>query len=266
MEAGEGPGKDPSRWDVKSEVRDLCQAFADGLRDSLREKLHAVYVYGAVTFPETVYTGDVDFHVIVTESPTEAERAAILGLHDRLARDFPPLGAELDGYYILLDDARGTARPRHLLYPDVVDDSWALHRAHLLAGRCIVLHGPDPKTIYVPPTRSEIEGALRGELDYVEAHLAQYPAYCVLNLCRLMYSRETGDVVTSKAAAAAWALDRLPAWRSLIEAARRSYAHEDTAEDRAALSRDVRSFYGFGCTHIAALSGKGPSAPRRGER
>lgn len=245
MEAGEGPGKDPSRWDVKSEVRDLCQAFADGLRDSLREKLHAVYVYGAVTFPETDYTGDVDFHVIVMEPPTEAERAAILGLHDRPARDFPPLGSELDGYYILLDDARGTARPRHLLYPDVVDDSWALHRAHILAGRCIILYGPDPKTIYVPPTQSEIEGALRGELDYVVAHLVQYPAYCVLNLCRLMYSHETGDVVTSKAASAAWASVRLPTWRPLIDAARRSYAHEDTAEDRLSLSTGVGTFYEF---------------------
>jgi hypothetical protein len=245
MEAGEGPGKDPSRWDVKSEVRDLCQAFADGLRDSLREKLHAVYVYGAVTFPETDYTGDVDFHVIVMEPPTEAERVAILGLHDRLVRDFPPLGSELDGYYILLDDARGTARPRHLLYPDVVDDSWALHRAHILAGRVIVLHGPDPRTIYAAPSWPEINDALRGELDYVEAHLAQYPAYCVLNLCRLMYSYETGDVVTSKAAAASWAMDRFAARRPLIEAARRSYAREDTAEDRLALSTGVGTFYEF---------------------
>jgi len=245
MEAGEGPGKDPSRWDVKSEVRGLCQPFADGLQNSLREKLHAVYVYGAVTFPETDYTGDVDFHVIVTEPPTETERAALLGLHDRLAREFPPLGAELDGYYILLADARRSERPRHLLFPDLVDDSWALHRAHILAGRCIVLHGPNPKTIYVPPTRSEIVDALRGELDYVADHLAQYPAYCVLNLCRLMYSHETGDVVTSKTASAAWASVRLPAWRPLIVAARRTYAHEDTAEDRLSLSTGVEAFYEF---------------------
>ena len=250
----------------RDEIRDLCTAFLEGLESILGAKLHAVYLYGAVTFPETDYTGDVDFHVIVTGLPTEAERAALLGLHDRLARDFPPLGAELDGYYILLADARRSERPRHRLFPDFVDDSWALHRAHILAGRCIVLRGPDPRTIYVPPSWLELEKALDGELDYVANHLAQYPAYCVLNLCRLMYSHETGDVVTSKAAAAAWAIERLPAWRSLIEAARRSYAHEDTAEDRVALSRDVRSFYGFGCAHIAALSGKGPSAPRRVER
>jgi hypothetical protein len=234
----------------RDEIRDLCTAFLEGLESILGAKLHAVYLYGAVTFPETDYTGDVDFHVIVTEPPTEAERAALLGLHDRLARDFPPLGAELDGYYILLADARRSERPRHLLFSNLVDDSWALHRAHLLAGRCIVLHGPDPKTIYVPPTRSEIEDALRGELDYVEAHLAQYPAYCVLNLCRLMYSHETRDVVTSKAAAASWAMDRFAAWRPLIEAARRSYAREDTAEDRDLLAGSVRASFGFSVAFI----------------
>jgi len=210
-----------------------------------REKLHAVYVYGAVTFPETDYTGDVDFHVIVTEPLTEAERAALLGLHDRLARDFPPLGAELDGYYILLADARRSERPRHLVFADLVDDSWALHRAHILAGRCIILHGPDPKTIYVPPPWLELEKARDGELDYVAKHLAQYPAYCVLNLCRLMYSHEIGDVVTSKVASATWASERLPLWRSLVDAARRAYAHEDTAEDRLALSTGVGTFYEF---------------------
>jgi hypothetical protein len=252
--------------EIRLEIRGLCREFCDGLERALRDNLYAVYVYGAVTFPETMHTGDVDFHVILSTPPAEAGRVAVLGLHDRLAREFPPLGAELDGYYILLADARRSERPRHLLFPDLVDDSWALHRAHILAGRCIVLRGPDPKTIYVPPSWLELEQALDGELDYVANHLTQYPAYCVLNLCRLMYSHETGDVVTSKAAAAAWGLDRLPAWRSLIEAARRSYAHEDTAEDRAALSRDVRSFYGFGCADIAALSGKGPSARRRGGR
>jgi hypothetical protein len=251
---------------MRPEIRELCLAFCDGLRDALREKLCAVYVYGAVTFPETKHTGDVDFHVILASSPTAAESAALLALHERLAQAFPPLGAELDGYYILESAARGSTPPQHLLFPHLSDESFALHRAHMLAGRVLILYGPDPREIYAAPAWVELAKALDGELDYVAEHLRQYPAYCVLNLCRLMYSHETRDVVTSKAASAAWGIERLPAWRSLIEAARRCYAHEDTAEDRAALSRGVRSFYGFGCAHIAALSGKGPLAPRRGER
>jgi hypothetical protein len=251
---------------VHGQVRDLCNAFCVGLLDMLGGKLHAICVYGAVTFPETEHTGDVDFHVILASPPTAAERAALLALHDRLGREFPPLGAELDGYYILLEHARRSEPPQHLLFPDLVDDSWALHRAHILSGRVIVLFGPDPKTIYVAPTRRELEEALDGELKYVARHLSQYPAYCVLNLCRLLYSWEAQDVVTSKAASAVWALERLPAWRSLIEAAQRSYAHEDTAADRDALLCGVPSFYDFVRTGIDAERGKDPSAMRRGER
>lgn len=237
--------------EMRSEIRELCWAFRDGLRDVLRDGLHAVYVYGAVTFPETTHTGDVDFHAILSQPPTSAERAALLALHERLAAEFPPLGAELDGYYILLDDARGTASPQHLLFPHLFDDSFALHRAHILAGRVIALFGPDPMTIYVAPTWTELEAALNGELAYVANHLTQYPAYCVLNLCRLLYSWEMRDVVTSKAASAVWALEHLPAWRPLIGAARASYAHADTAAHRALLSDQVDTFYRFSVTSIA---------------
>lgn len=238
---------------VRSEVRDLCDAFVVGLRDTGDGKLHAVYVYGAVTFPETENTGDVDFHVILTAPPDDAERAALLELHERLAREFPPLGAELDGYYILLADARGRARPHHLLFPEIADESWALHRAHILAGRVIVLHGPDPKTIYAPPSWPELAEALDGELDYVTRHLEQYPAYCVLNLCRLLYSWETRDVVTSKAASAAWARTRVPDRASLIDLALKSYAQQASSEDCRALECGATDFHAYARGRIESL-------------
>lgn len=228
------------------DIRDLCQAFLQGLRDALGAKLYGLYLYGAVAFPDAGPTGDVDFHAILTEPPSDAERAAVEQLHTRL-------GGELDGYYILLEDARQTAPPGHQLLPHVVDNSWALHRAHIRAGRCIVLHGPDPLQIYPPASWSELEGALQGELDYVEKHLDDYPAYCILNLCRLMYSFETRDVVTSKAAAAAWAWDAFPRWRRHIEAAKRSYAREATAQDEAFMRSEVHALFGFACDRIQEM-------------
>ncbi len=236
----------------RPEIRDLCRAFVDGLRDVVGDKLYAVYVYGALTFPETMHTGDVDFHAILSATPSESERATLLALHERLAREFPPLGAELDGYYILLGDARGSTPPRHLLFPHLVDDSWALHRAHILAGRCIVLCGPDPATLYAAPTWTEVAQALDGELDYVARHLEQYPDYCVLNLCRLAYSWETGDVVTSKAAAAAWASHRFPTWRPLVDLALKSYAKQSSDADRERLRAGVADLYSIATREIDA--------------
>lgn len=235
---------------IPDEFQALCQALLDGLDAALGDKLVGIYLYGALTFPEGGSTGDIDFHVILRDALDEGQRTAVNDLHATLARDFPPLGAELDGYYILLADARQTSPPQHHLLPEIVDNSWALHRAHILAGRCFVLRGPDPRDIFPPATWPELESALYGELDYVKNHLADYPAYCVLNLCRLIYSFETKDVVVSKRGAAAWAYDALPQWRPHIEAARRSYDGRATTQDRELLRSEVKGLYDFACRRI----------------
>ncbi len=167
----------------------------------------------------------------------------------------------LDGYYILLQDARQTSPPRHQLLPGVRDDSWALHRQHMRAGRCIVLQGPEPRQVYPPASWPELASALQGELDYVEKHLDEYPQYCVLNLCRLIYSYGTRDVVISKRKAATWACDAFPQWRALIEAARRAYDRQATTLDRELLQSAVRSFFDFACQRIQESLGATGAAP-----
>lgn len=231
--------------DTPAHVSDLCQALLRGLVTTLGDTLYGVYLYGAIAFPEGGATGDIDFHAILKEAPGEQEKAALQRLHAALAREFPPLGGELDGYYILLDDARRPSPPRHLLLPAVCDNSWALHRAHIRAGRCIVLYGPDPAQVYPPASWPELECALWGELRYVEAHLADYPAYCILNLCRLMYSFRTRDVVVSKRASAAWARAELPEWTAHVDAALRSYDGQATVADKASLEGMARELFAF---------------------
>jgi hypothetical protein len=243
-------------------MRGLCGALLSGLNAALEEKLFGLYVYGAAAFPDSLPTGDLDFHVILREPLTDQERIAVNDLHAALAREFPPLGGELDGYYILLEEARQTSPPTHQLRTDLVDSSWALHRQHIRAGRCIVLHGPDPKEVYPPAAWPELEDALNGELRYVEQYLGVYPDYCILNLCRLMYSFQTQDVVISKAGAAAWALDAFPQWRRHIELAMMSYAGKATPEDREFMLAEVESLYRFACAHIeASRSNRGAGGP-----
>lgn len=233
-----------------AEIADLCQALVHGLNQVLGDKLYGVYVYGAAAFPDSVPTRDIDFHVILRTTLTDAEKTALGDLHATLAREFPPLGAELDGYYLLLAQARQRSVPTHQLRTDLVDASWALHRAHIRAGRCIVLRGPDPKALYPAATWPELEDALCEELQFVERHLAEYPDYCILNLCRLMYSFQTQDVVISKTAAAAWALATVPQWTRHIELAIKSYARQATTQDRQFMMAEVAEFYRFAYQHI----------------
>jgi hypothetical protein len=125
------------------------------------------------------------------------------------------------------------------------DTSWALHRAHIRAGRYIALHGPDPTEIYLPAEWAEIKEALESELRYVEDHLDQYPDYCILQLCRLIYSYHTKDVVTSKAQAAVWAITALPDWRQLVELARESYPGQATPTARQSMVAQIKPFLEF---------------------
>jgi len=240
---------------LSEEVDTISQAFLDGLKRVLGEKLHGAYIYGAAAFPDAVPTGDIDFHVILKSELTDDERSDLERFHESLADQFPPLGGELDGYYILLADARREPPPRSQMWKRATDESWALHREHILAGRCIVLHGPEPAEIYPPASWSEIESALIGELEYVRSHLDECPDYCILNLCRLIYSFETRDVVVSKARASDWAYDALPAWRQYIALARKSYARQATADDRSSMLAEVGKFLDFARARIEQARG-----------
>lgn len=242
--------------DIPHEIRGLCQALVDGLSAVLGDKLYGVYLYGAWAFPESGATGDVDLHVILNNAPDDSEKSALNRLHRALAGDYPQIGEELDAYYLLLEEARRTTPPRHQLLDDVADKSWALHRAHIRAGRCIVLQGPDPRKIYPEASWPELERALQGELDYVAEHLDLYPAYCVLNLCRLIYSFKTRDVVVSKIESARWADRAFPDWQPHIEAAKRSYAGRATAEDRELLKSEVGGFFNFARRRIEEIRGR----------
>lgn len=244
---------------ISQQIKTISQAFVDGLKAILGEKLYGAYIYGAVVFPDAVPTKDIDFHVILKSSLTLDEKSQIEEFHESLAQKFPPLGGAFDGYYILLEDALRKTPPRSQLWNRATDTSWALHREHILAGRHIILYGPEPKEIYLPTAWPELETALYSELDYIENHLQDYPDYCILNLCRLIYSFETRDVVISKAHASEWASNALPQWRRHIELARKSYACKAAPEDRQFLLAEVGKFYVFAKGRIERASKKSTS-------
>lgn len=241
---------------LPTQLEALAAAFVQGLDGVLGGKLHAVYVLGAIAFPEGDASGDVDFHVMVRERLTPEEKAGLQELHAALARDYPPAGADMDGYYLLLEEARRSAPPEHQFLPGVFDSSWALHCAHVHGGRTIRLRGPDPREIYPMVSWPDVEAALWGEMAFVEKHLSRYPDYAILQLCRLMYSFQTRDVVVSKRFCEGWAADAFPQWASLIRGARASYERGHPDEDQRALAGQVGPFYEFAVARIRAYAGR----------
>lgn len=225
---------------IKEQVIAIGREFSEGLQEILEKKLYGAYFYGAAAFPDNVPTGDIDFHVILTGNLTDEERNRLYDLHDALSCHHPPLGSEMDGYYILLADARKKEPPQSQMWQRAIDHSWALHRKHIRKGRYILLSGPDPVTIYPPATWSEIEIALQWEYQYVVDHLEEYPHYSILQLFRLIYTYETGDVVVSKSQASNWAIQTFPELQQHIEIARKAYAGNATASDKKFMLQNIR--------------------------
>jgi hypothetical protein len=207
-----------------------CEAFLDGLREVLGPLLAGIYLYGAVTFPRPEgWSLDVDFHTLLASVPTDGQRQALGELHRRVTAS----GAHLDGHHLLLADAGGARPPASVTGP--VDDAWALHRAHIRAGRVAVLHGADPRGVLVAPSWPELLEGLRTELHYVAAH-PEHTAFGVLNACRVVWSLEHEDVVVSKWEAARWGAAAQPGWKRPLAAAVRAYTGRAGPADEAVLS------------------------------
>lgn len=234
----------------RKKVKAISKAFAQGLEEILGRKLFGACFYGGVAFHDDLPTGDIDFQVILRSKLTGGERLELEKLHEELGEKYPPLGSEMDGYYLLLDDAGGTEPPRSQMWSGAVDGSWALHREHILEGRRILLYGPDPSEYLAPTDWTELEEALYGELGYASDYLDQYPDYCILNLCRIVYSFETGEVVISKSQASKWAMGAMSRWKDLISLARKSYMGEITEGEKQTMSDGAFEFFDDCCNRI----------------
>lgn len=234
------------------EIEAFTQAYVRGLRRILGDQLYGIYQHGASVFPESQPVQDVDCHVILSRRLSQGKLAAIQALEDDLAVKFPQLAAVLDVYFILLEEARRAQDPQHQRNLAVYDHSWALHCAHIRAGYYRLLYGPEPTEVFPPPTWQAISAALEHELAFIRDNLI-YPAYCTLNLCRILYSYTTREVAVSKQACGVWACQRYPAWASLIQAALRTYRRQHSPADEVLLQVQVGSFLDFALQQLAGL-------------
>lgn len=235
-------------------IKDICHYFSNHLQNILGEKLHGIYIFGGASSSDSFPKGDIDFHVILSGELTEEEKKLINEMHEDIEEKFPPLGIGMDGYYILLEDACRKSPPRSQMWENAVDKSWALHCEHIRGGHCIVVYGPNPLEIYPEMSWSEIEKALDVEMNYVKKYLEEYPHYSILNLCRLAYSYQAGDVVISKGEAADWALENFPEWKKLIELSIKTYSGDATETDRKYLLSEVENFMKFSVKRIDEIN------------
>jgi hypothetical protein len=194
------------------------------LLNLLSVDLAAIWLYGASVFGQPF--GDVDLHILLRRQLTAVEWAVVGETHVRLAREFRLSLDDLDFWYISLQDAVGSSSPQNLAPwgKGKRDEHWPLHRAHWIARRCEVVHGPEPSAVVQPPSWEELDVVLRRELR------APTPsAYWVLQLCRVWASLAMHDVVRSKVNLGNWALEVLaPDYHDIVIAA--IHVYEDKGD------------------------------------
>jgi hypothetical protein len=209
--------------------------------------LVAIWAFGgtiAIERPPTA--ADLDTYVILRAPADDATAGRIEEAEAAIAAD---AGVEWDSWYVLEADARRGDWPPHAFRADRRDTTWAINRAHWLAGRVLVLHGAAPADIVSAPTWGELEIDLDREIEHLEAHVAAgdtdpfEATYAILNGSRIVSALDTGDVAISKAAAGEWGLANLPdRWHAALLAAQRAYAGKETADDLDLLARDMAPF------------------------
>lgn len=253
------------------EVDLVARALLAGLDNVIGSNLVALHIYGAATFPESFGGAkDVDFHAIIANPLRDQERERLFALHRALADEFPPPAPYIDGWYLLAADAGESAVPQDQLRPDSRETDFALARAHMLAGQVVSLKGPEPERVYRSPTHEEVQVALDDELDYIRRTLGPEPwsgrrhePWCVLQLCRLLYSHMTGDIIVSKVRAAEWARSSLsPDWRPVIAAAIADYRGTVTAKDWGLLERNTARFLEYAKREISPRQSGAPRSRR----
>ena len=254
------------------QLPDRAQAAWSELRDRLLsvlgDDLVAMWAYGGtVSVADPPHGGDLDTHVVVARRPDEGTTRRI---EETLEATAESHGVEWDAWFIHADDARGSDPPPHAWREGRRDTSWALHRAHWLAGRYVKLHGADPEEIVRPPTWEELERDLDRELEHIERHVVEGDTdpvearYAVLNGCRILRSLETHDVVISKRAAGTWALEHLPdRWHAAVRAALRTYDGKGTDAYADLLAAEMAAFVAFVRDHLSPADDRpADAAPR----
>ena len=251
--------------DIAPRARAAWSDLRDQLVSALGDDLVAMWAHGGMTVADSsAHAGDLDTHVILGRRPTEQTARRVEEIHQATSVVH---AVEWDTWYLLVDDARRSDPPSHAWHEGKRDTSWAIHRAHWLAGRYVNLHGPEPEEIVRSPTWDEILGELDRELEHVERHVAEgdtdpyEAAYAILNGSRILRSLETRDVVISKPGAGAWALEHLPArWHDAVRAALRCHAGHGTAGDADLLAAQMAPFTSFVRKHLPPTTDRRPDA------
>jgi hypothetical protein len=234
------------------DVNAVLHAFTTQAQAILGAHFVGLYLSGSLAVGDfDPRSSDIDF-VVVTDAPLPADRvAALRAMHARFADGESPWAEKIEAVYIP-QDALQDGAPPDARYPILekgdtlalapLEDGWPV-QVYTLREHGVAVAGPDPRSLIPPVDPAAMNRAGHGIaaqwldqartdpswLDWLRPR--QHQAFVVLTLCRLLYTLETGGVI-SKPGAARWGEQRLgPQWAGLIaQAVAGQHAAGDTTD------------------------------------
>lgn len=234
------------------DVNAALGAFLTRIRTIVGDHFLGMYLDGSLALGDfDPHSSDIDFVVVTNTALSDDLFVALRDMHARFDAGGSPWATEVEAIYISRDALR-RYDPAHALCPRIergetlvmehLDSGWVIH-CYILREHGVVVAGPDPRPLidrvdpwdlwqamaaiaesWLEPARHD-RAALRGR---------GTQTYMVKTLCRMLYTLDSGAVV-SKPVAAAWARTIADGrWSALIERAltwRKDLAHQDTPSD-----------------------------------
>jgi predicted nucleotidyltransferase len=229
-----GPVKHPTPY---SELNDVLQRYAKGVKLVLGENLIGVYVAGSFAVGDADEFSDADAMVITEDEITVEQLAALQVLHGRIYELDSAWAQHLEISYLpraLLNDREsvGVAKLWYLdnghrsLQLHTHDNTWVVR--WVLRECCIPLIGPAAKTLIDPIPEDLMKEALCAVVRNWGGDLVAdpqlmvarwYQAFVVVTWCRILKTLETGRI-HSKPVSALWSQQNLDErWSPLIQKA-----------------------------------------------
>ncbi len=230
------------RWPTPyPDVNVAVSGFLLGARDILGDHFRAMYLSGSLALGDfDAERSDIDFVVVTDSDLPDDLLLALRAMHDRFNASASPWATEVEAAYIPQNALRryDPARARHphiergvgeILDMDQLGSDWIIQR-FILREYGVVIAGPDPRTLIAPVSSRDLHqsvvtlmnswwGPMREDPAPLHRPTIGYQSYAVLTMCRILYTLDTGTVV-SKPVAARWARGITDGhWDTLIERA-----------------------------------------------
>ncbi|MDQ6905503.1 MAG: DUF4111 domain-containing protein [Chloroflexota bacterium] len=223
------------------DVNVAVSGFLLGTRDILGDHFRAMYLSGSLALGDfDAERSDIDFVVVTDSDLPDDLLLALRAMHDRFNASASPWATEVEAAYIPQNALRryDPARARHphiergvgeILDMDQLGSDWIIQR-FILREYGVVIAGPDPRTLIAPVSSRDLHqsvvtlmnswwGPMREDPAPLHRPTIGYQSYAVLTMCRILYTLDTGTVV-SKPVAARWARGITDGhWDTLIERA-----------------------------------------------